>query len=106
MARGEVGYVFLLAIGTLGFFFLSLLTLFSPYLRVDDDRIIVHHDLLRKDILFFYDIDHIEFPDNKSISIHHIRGLTRVLFIRFNKSDQGKVSLFFQELARDKNTSN
>ena len=97
-ARGPKSYVLLLALLTLLFFFVTLLCIFQPYLRVDDDRIIVSHDLLRKDVLFFYDITRIEFGEEKSIAIYHLNGLTRVVFSKFNAADKSRVLAFFQDL--------
>ncbi len=101
-ARGAVGIVFMLAVATLAFFFLTLLCFFSPYLRVDDDRIIIHHDLLRKDVLFFYDLNRIEFEAGQSISLYHLNGLTRVSFRKFNAIDRAKVLAFFKKLELEK----
>jgi hypothetical protein len=98
-ARGPKSYVLLLALLTLLFFFVTLLCLFQPYLRVDEDRIIVSHDLLRKDVLFFYDITRIELNEDKSIGIYHLNGLTRVVYSKFNASDKNTVIAFFRELA-------
>jgi Na+-driven multidrug efflux pump len=104
-ARGPKSYVLLLALLTLLFFFVTLLCIFQPYLRVDEDRIIVSHDLLRKDVLFFYDITRIEFGENKSICVYHLNGLTRVVFSKFKASDKAKVIAFFQQLAAQQDLS-
>jgi len=101
-ARGAIAYVFLLAISTLAFFFLTLLCFFVPYMRVDDDRIIVAHDLLRKDILFFYDLNRIEFEADSSVALYHMNGLTRVVFRKFNTADRTQVITFFKELEQER----
>jgi hypothetical protein len=101
-ARGAVTLVFMLAVATLAFFFLTLLCFFSPYLRVDDDRIIIHHDLLRKDVLFFYDLNRIEFEPGQSIALYHLNGLTRVVFRKFNATDRAEVLAFFKKLEMEK----
>jgi uncharacterized membrane protein YkgB len=100
LAGGSI--VLFLGIFTLSFFFLGLLSITSPYLRVDDDRIIVYHDLLRKDTLFFYDVIRIEFEEETSISIYHLNGLTRVILSKVNGFDRKKVKAFFSELAAEK----
>lgn len=101
-ARGDAGYVFVLGLLTMIFFFLTLVCFFSPYIRVDEDRIVVHHDMLRKDILFFYDFESIDWEDNKAISIFHLQGLTRIEFHKMNPSDKAKVIAFFKELEAEK----
>jgi hypothetical protein len=100
--RGDPGFVLVLGIATLAFFFISLLCLFSPYMRINDDRIIVQHDLLRKDILFFYDVKRIEFNGTQSILVYHLNGMTKVLMYKMNAGDRKKVSSFFQELSEGK----
>ncbi|HEV7232064.1 MAG TPA: hypothetical protein VGO45_12080 [Bacteroidia bacterium] len=100
-ALGPVAYVFMLALATLAFFFVSILNLFTPYLRIDDDRIVISHDLLRKDVLFFYDLTRIDFEEENAICIYHINGLTRVVYSKFNAFDKEKVLAFFRELAME-----
>ena len=97
-ARGAVSVVLSLAIFTLLFFFVTLLCIFKPYIQVDADRIIVSHDLLRKDILFFYDITRVDFNEEKSICIYHLNGLTRVFYSKFNAFDKLRVISFFKTL--------
>jgi hypothetical protein len=97
-SRGSTALVFLLAVLTLAFFFLTFLAYFSPYLRVDDDRIIIHHDLLRKDVLFFYDLTRIEIENDHAVALYHLNGLTRVVFRKFNRKDREEVLAFFKEL--------
>ncbi len=101
-AMGSVSYVFFLAVSSLSFFFLCLLSFALPYFRVDEDRIIVYHDLLRKDTLFFYDITRIEFENETAISIYHLNGLTKVLLSKMNGFDKKKVKSFFAELNSEK----
>lgn len=101
-SRGSVALVFLLGVGTLTGFFVSLLAFFLPYLRVDDDRIIIQHDILRKDILFFYDLTSIHFDDNRSIGIKHLNGMTRISFNKLNAHDKKLVLAFFKELGEEK----
>jgi hypothetical protein len=96
---GPVAYVFVLALGTLAFFFASILNVFTPYLRIDEDRIVISHDLLRKDVLFFYDVTRIDFEEENAICIYHINGLTRVMYSKFNAFDRDKVTAFFKEVA-------
>jgi hypothetical protein len=69
---------------------------------VDDDRIIVAHDLLRKDILFFYDLNQIEFEADHSVALYHMNGLTRVVFRKFNGGDKAEVIAFFRELEQER----
>jgi uncharacterized membrane protein YkgB len=95
-------YVFFLGVSSLSFFFLGLLSITSPYIRVDDDRIIVYHDLIRKDTFFFYDVIRIEFESESSISIFHLNGLTKVILSKVNSFDRKKVIAFFNELALEK----
>jgi hypothetical protein len=101
-ARGYAGYVFLLGLSTMIFFFLTLICFFSPYIRVDDDRIVIHHDMLRKDIFFFYDLDHCDYEDPKAISVFHLQGITRIEFHKINPSDKALVTAFFKDLEAEK----
>lgn len=101
-ALAAVAYVFFLAVSSLAFFFLFLLSITSPYIRVDDDRIIIYHDFLRKDTLFFYDVIRIEFEAGSFISIYHLNGLTKVVLGKVNPHDKKKVDAFFRELDSEK----
>jgi hypothetical protein len=101
--RGSLALVFALGVGTLAGFFLSLLCFFSPYIRVDYDRVIVSHDLLRKDVLFFYDIHTIDFEDKRFIRIYHLGGLTRVVYRKFNAYDKQLILDFFREVQAEQN---
>ncbi|MFI5151148.1 MAG: hypothetical protein ACHQRM_15555 [Bacteroidia bacterium] len=99
---GNAGYVFLLGLSTMIFFFLTLVCIFSPYIRVDDDRIIIHHDMLRKDVVFFYDLDHCDYEDPKAITVVHLQGVTRIEFHKINPGDKALVTAFFKELEAEK----